>query len=289
MNRLELRSFHAVAVAGGFSAASSALNVSQPTVSVQVKALEERYGVTLFHRSNRQVRLTAAGAELFEITSRIHKAETEAVQLLESFSGLNHGTLSVAAVGPFHATDMVIAYKARYPAVDLQVTFGNSQSCFERLLSCKADIAILADAPADTRVRTTPYRSHRVVIFVASSHPFFERTSIRLEELEGQSIVRREAGSTTRMAVEAALSERQIETRTALELGSREGIWKAVERGLGIGFVADFEFVAHPNLRAIPISNADIRTQYFLACLDERKDTRLVRSFLDVALALGIK
>ena len=286
MNRLELRSFHAVAVAGGFSAASRALNVSQPTVSVQVKSLEERYGVDLLVRSNRQVRLTAAGAELFEIASRIHRAETEAVQLLEGFRGLDRGTLSVAAVGPFHATDMIIAYKARYPAIDLQVTFGNSRSCFERVLSCEADTAILAELPADPRVHTTPYSSNQVVVFVHASHPFFERSSIRIEELEGQSIIRREAGSTTRAAVEAELSGRGIETHTALELGSREGVWKAVQQGLGIGFVADFEFIAHPDLRAVPISNADIRTSYFLACLDERKDTRLVRSFYDVALSL---
>lgn len=286
MSRLELRSFHAVAVTGGFSAASRALNVSQPTVSVQVRSLEDRYGTDLFVRSNRQVRLTPAGKELFEITSRIHRAEFEAAQLLDSFKGLDRGTLSVAAVGPFHATDMIIAYKAQHPGIDLQMTFGNSQSCFERVLSSAADVAILAEVPADRRVHTTPYSSNQVVVFVHASHPFFDRTSIRIEELEGQAIIRREAGSTTRAAVEAELGAHGIETRTALELGSREGVWKAVQQGLGIGFVADFEFVAHPDLKAVAISNADIQTRYFLACLDERKDSRLIRSFYDVSLAL---
>ena len=68
-----------------------------------------------------------------------------------------------------------------------------------------------------------------------------------------------------------------------LEIGSREGIWKAVEQGLGIGFVADFEFVPHPNLRAIPIKDARISTQYFLAFLRERENSRLIRAFCEVA------
>ncbi|MEX0287195.1 MAG: LysR substrate-binding domain-containing protein [Paracoccaceae bacterium] len=287
MNRSELRSFHAVAASGGFSAASRELNVSQPTVSVQVKSLEERYGVELFFRSKRRVHLTAAGEELFEITSRIHKAEAEATQVLESFSGLHRGTLSLAAVGPFHATDMIVAYKSRYPAIELQVTFGNSRTCFDRVLSYAADLAIIAEVPSDDRVHTIPYRTHQVVVFVNSSHPFYSRDSVNIEDLAGQPVIRREAGSTTRMAVEAELQKRGIDTQTVLELGSREGIWKAVEQGLGIGFVADFEFVEHPNLRAIPVANADIRTQYFLACLQDRKDTRLVRSFCDVALSAG--
>jgi LysR family transcriptional regulator, low CO2-responsive transcriptional regulator len=68
-----------------------------------------------------------------------------------------------------------------------------------------------------------------------------------------------------------------------LEIGSREGIWKSVEQGLGIGFVADFEFIPHPNLRAIPIHDAVISTQYFLAYLKERQSSRLIRAFCEVS------
>jgi len=68
-----------------------------------------------------------------------------------------------------------------------------------------------------------------------------------------------------------------------LDIGSREGIWKAVEQGLGIGFVADFEFVPHPNLRAVPIHDANISTKYFLAYLKERQLSRLIGAFCEIA------
>lgn len=284
MIRVGLRSFHAVASHGGFLAASRKLRVSQPTVSTQVKALEARYDVELFVRSGRSVKLTAAGKELYEITSRLHQAEQEATQLLQSFSGWHHGKLALAAVGPFHATDMIVAYKTRYPAIDVEVTFGNSKQCFENILSLNADVGILAEVAHDKRVTTVPYSKHEVVVFVNSNHPFSSREAIRIEELQGQKVVRREIGSTTRIAVETELARRGVSVETILELGSREGVWKAVEQGMGLGFVADFEFVPHPNLRAVRLSDASIQTRYYLAYLSERAESRLIRSFTELAL-----
>ena len=78
MLKSELRSFHAVARHKGFSRAAKVLNISQPTLSTQVKALEQRYGIELFNRIGREVRLTVAGQELFEITVRLTQAEQDA-------------------------------------------------------------------------------------------------------------------------------------------------------------------------------------------------------------------
>lgn len=277
-----LRSFHAVALHGGFSAAARAMNISQPTLSTQVKALETRYDVELFSRIGRDVHLTLAGQELFRTTMRLRQNEAEAEDLLKSFQGLQSGSLRIAAVGPFHATDMMVDFKLRYPEIDISVQFGNSQRSFERLLSYEADVGLIAEVNADPRVVTLPYSSHEVVVFANSDHPFFERECISIQELEGQRVVQREIGSTTRNAMERALQDHDVSIDAVLEIGSREGIWKAVEQGLGLGFVADFEFVPHPNLRAIPIQDTDIITQYFLAYLKEREMSRMIVAFCDV-------
>nr|WP_309503920.1 LysR substrate-binding domain-containing protein [uncultured Roseovarius sp.] len=284
MLKSELRSFHAVAKHNGFSRAARVLNISQPTLSTQVKALEQRYRVELFHRIGREIRLTVPGRELFEITSRLTQAEQDAENLLDTFMGFHAGTLNLAAVGPFHATDMIVAFKHKYPLINVEVRFGNSSRCFERILSFDSDVGIIAEVPSDPRVTTLPYSVHDVVTFVNSDHPFFGRDSISISELEGEKVVRRETGSTTRTAIESELKKRGITVDPVLELGSREAIWKAVEQGLGIGFVADFEFVAHPNLRAIPIADATVKTNYYLAYLTERAQSRIIDSFCKVAL-----
>ena len=278
-----LRSFHAVASHGGFSSAARALNISQPTLSTQVKGLETRYDIELFSRIGREVRLTPAGQDLYQTTMRLHQSEAEAKDLLNSFKGVHSGSLRIAAVGPFHATDMIVAFKARHPKIDISVQFGNSLRSFERLLSYEADVGLIAEVNADPRVITMPYSTHKVVVFVNARHPFFERDSISIQELQGQKVVQREVGSTTRTAMEQALDKYQVSIDVVLDIGSREGIWKAVEQGLGIGFVADFEFVPHPNLRAIPIKGAGVSTKYFLAFLTERKNSNLIRAFCDAA------
>ena len=78
MNRSQLRSFHVSAELGGFTAASRALRISQPTITTQVRSLEEEYGVELFVRQGRNVRLTSVGEDLYEITKRVILHENEA-------------------------------------------------------------------------------------------------------------------------------------------------------------------------------------------------------------------
>ncbi|HEX9703344.1 MAG TPA: LysR family transcriptional regulator, partial [Rhodospirillales bacterium] len=86
-----LRSFHAVAREGGFTAAATALGIGQPTVTSQVKALEDHFQVELFHRQGRRVRLTDTGKALFTVTQRLMAAEVEAQDMLNAVGGFHSG------------------------------------------------------------------------------------------------------------------------------------------------------------------------------------------------------
>lgn len=275
-----LRSFNAVAEHRGFTAAARALNISQPTVTTQVRELEERYGVELLVRRGRKVELTETGATLYDISRSIMRLHEEAGELLLSSGRLTIGQLRVAAVGPFHATEMVARFLHDYPEIKVSMLLGNSDQTLQRILELEADIAILAHVVDDPRVFSVPFSTHEVVVFVDADHPWNGRDSIGIGELAGQRLILRETGSTTRRALEQAAQTAGVEIAPFLEIGSREGIWKAVERGLGIGVVADFEFVAHPRLTTIRFSDADVRTEYRLACLQERRHSPKIEAFL---------
>lgn len=279
-----LRSFNAVAENNGFTAAANALHISQPTVTTQVKELEERYGVELLLRLGRRVELTDTGAALFDISRRIMKLHEEAEELLLSSGKLTTGQLRVAAVGPFHATEMVSRFLARYPSIKVSMLLGNSEQTLARILELEADIAILAHAVDDPRIHSVPFSTHEVVVFVNEDHPWHDRDSVTIGELGGEPLILREIGSTTRRALESAAAKADVAIKPFLEIGSREGVWKAVERGLGIGVVADFEFVPHPRLKTIRIADADVRTEYRLACLQERRQSPKIGAFLDAVL-----
>lgn len=281
MRFTHLRTFHAVAETGGFTKAATALSIGQPTITTQIKELEQHYDVELFLRRGRQVELTHTGTALLEITRRLMSLSEDAHELLSSHGELRSGMLRLAAVGPFHATTLIADFKRAYPAIQISVLLGNSWQTMSNLLDLKADVAILAHAVDDPKIETVSYSTHNVIIFVNHSHEWYGRDKIRLQDLAGQPFILREKGSTTRLALERALADDHIEIEPALEIGSREGVWKAVEQGLGISAVADFEFVAHQNLHKLEIEDCCIQTEYRIAYLRERSSSWKLRAFLD--------
>jgi LysR family transcriptional regulator, low CO2-responsive transcriptional regulator len=280
MRHTQLRSFHAVARSGSFTAAARALRVSQPTVTTQVKSLEREFGVELFVRRGRRIELSDVGRGLRDITLRLFSHESEAADFLNESRELKSGHLRVGAVGPYHVTDMLAAFNVRHPGIYVSVAMGNSRDALRDLLEYRTDVAVLAHIDPDQRLVAIPYRRHRVVAFVHDRHRLFKRRSIRIAELDGERMIAREAGSTTRRAFEEAQRQAGIATLTVMEIGSREAIREAVAKGIGIGVVSEAEFIPDKRLKALPVSDAEIYTYAHVVYLKERQDARLVRAFL---------
>lgn len=286
MRLAHLRSFFAVARHGGFTAGARALHVSQPTVTSQVRSLETAYAVELFVRRGRGVALTAAGEALYAIAERIFEQEEEALALLQNTGELRAGRLRVGAVGPYHVMEMLAAFRSRHPAIDLAVSIGNSEQVVAALLDRSTDVAVLAQYAADARLHFVRFRSHRVVMFVPKDHRFARKRGIRLAELANEPLIVREPGSTTRKAMDEALRNAGIAPPIAMEIGSREAVREAVIRGLGIAAVSEIEFVPDERLHTVPIIDADVTTHAHVACLVERRESRVVAAFYDVVDAL---
>lgn len=281
MRYTRLRSFHAVASAGGFNAAAAEFNISQPTLTAQVGALEEEYGVELFVRKGRRRELSDAGRQLLAITTRLFSEEDEAIAFLEQSRELRTGRLSISAVGPYHVTEMLAAFNRAYPGIELAVKIGNSTEVLDDLFEYRCDVAVLAYIDEDDRLLTIPYRRHPVAVFVREDHRLAGCKSIEIAALGGEAMIVRERGSTTRRAFEEALAAAKTRPRTVMEIGSREAIREAVIRGLGISYVSVAEFVPDPALRLIPIADAAIYTYAHVVILRKREASRIVRAFLD--------
>ncbi len=281
MRLTQLRSFYAVARMGSFTKAAEHLHVSQPTITTQVRFLEESYKVELFHRSGRRVQLTQLGEQLMQLAQNIFSLEGDAVSLLRDAGELRTGQLRVAAVGPYHVTQMLADFSQRYPAIKVSVSTGNSQDVLDRLLDYRADVGVLAQLVKDDRFLSVPFSRHPVGIFTSSAHRFAQRRSIRLAELQGERMILREQGSTTRKALELALNKAGVEPEVVMEISSREVIREAVAQGIGIAAVSTVEFVPGPGLHLVNISDADIYTYAHVLCLAERRSTRMVHAFFE--------
>ena len=281
MRLTQLRSFHAVARAGSFTQAAAQLHVSQPTVTTQVRFLEESYNVELFHRRGRRVQLTELGEKLMQLSQQIFSLEADAVHLLGDAGALRSGHLQVAAVGPHHVTKMLVAFNQRYPGVKVSVSTGNSQDVLDRLLDYRADVGVLAQFVPDDRFMSVPFSRHPVVIFTSTRHRFARRRSIGIGDLAGERLILREQGSTTRKAMEQALHKARVAPDVVMEVSSREIIREAVLRDMGVAAVSEVEYVPGPGLHMVQIRDAEIFTYAHVLCLAERREMRMVRAFFE--------
>lgn len=282
-----LSAFHAVAEAESFTGAARARHVSQPTLSAQVRGLEDVYGVRLFDRVGRQVRLTPLGQSLFVITSRLFAAQDEAQALLAGTRTLQRGHLRIAADSATHVMAALARMRGTYPGLTFSLTIGNSSEVVDQIMDFAADVAITARQSSDPRLHTVKLRSDTLVAFVARSHPLARHATLPIESFAGEDVVLRERGSITREVFEARLSATGIRPANLLEVQSREAVREAVSAGFGIGIIFDAELRPDPMLKRLPITGVDLAVGEYAACRAERRRLPLVRAFLDVVQQLA--
>jgi LysR family transcriptional regulator, transcriptional activator of the cysJI operon len=283
MNFTQLRAFHAVAGEGGFTRGARRLGISQPAVTVQVRALEERYGVQLFRRQGQRVELTEFGRALWQRTRRVFAELDDLEELMGSAGELRVGRLEIGADGPFSVMDLMASFVGRYPGIRVALRIGNAARVLADLREAHTDLAILNLIEPAGDLLSEVLGRDRIVAFLPADHPRAVHGGIELAALAELPLVLREPGSATRALLLEALDRRGITPRIALELGSREAVREAVLAGLGVGAVFEKELVGDPRLRSLPVEGADLSATVSLACLPERRRLRTVQAFFALA------
>jgi aminoethylphosphonate catabolism LysR family transcriptional regulator len=287
MNITQLRAFHLVAQARSFTNAARTAGISQPTLSGQVKALEDAYRVRLFERRGRGVQLTDLGQSLFALTNRLYGVVDEAQALLAGTKALTRGHLRVAADSAYHVMPILSELRQRHGGLTFALSIGNSAIVLKQLFDYEADVAVMAKMTSDPRLFTMEFRRDRLVLFVPRQHALAKRRRIRLDELQGQELVLRERGSITREVFEATLAEAGVRPGALVEVQTREGVREAVAEGFGIGVVFESEFGSDERFHPIQVADADLAVAEYAICLQERRRLALVRAFLDIAAGLA--
>ena len=281
ISHTHLRAFHAVATHGSFTKAAEALHVTQPTLSGQVRELEERYKVKLFLRYGRKVRLTELGKSTYKVTRKLFSYEAEAEQLLLSAKALSHGQLTVGADSPYIITPLLATYQRRFPGVRISIQYGNSAQLIKWLQSQRCDAAILANVPDDgPKLMISRLKPDQLVAFVNKEHAWVTRRSISLEEIADQRVILREQGSQTRSIFEQAVLEANLNLENVMQISSREGVREAVAAGLGIGIVAENELGSDPRFHPLKVRGTDLSHSEYIICLKSRRHEQPIQAFL---------
>lgn len=286
MIHTQIRAFDAVAREGSFSRAAKILNVTQPALTIQVKALEEHYGVKLFERHGQGVKLTHLGAKLFQMSRQMAGLEERIRETLAGAEELQGGQLRLAADGPHIVMGLFNRFLERYPSVRLSVAMGNSQFVRQQLLERRVDLAILPGIKGHSQIHAVPLWHHRAVLIVAATHPWAGRRSITLESLDGEPMIAREKGSMTQDIVNNAMARAGVKPRIVLELGSREAVCEAVSAGIGHSVIWELEAYGAARFRTVPFRNVTIESTDFIACLKGERTRQLIEKFFQVAANL---
>ena len=280
VSHAQLKAFHAVAIHGSFTGAAERLFLTQPAISDQVRKLEERFGVLLFHRNKRSVRLTDLGERLLGITQRLFVIEAE--ELLQDSRALLTGTLTLAVDAPVHVLPQIARFCQRYPGISVKIETGNTDESLSRLYNYPADLALLGRDVDDPRLLSLPLPDDQLLAFVARDHAWAGRESICLADLDNTPLVLRETGSVTRQTLEQEMRQAGLRIRPAIQVEGREAAREAVVVGIGVGVVSAAEFGADARVYAMPIRDCTQRMKETLVCLKEQSSRRVVATFLEI-------
>lgn len=286
VNFNQLRSFYAVARELSFTKAADLLCIGQPTVTTQVKALEETYNLQLFVRGPNDLSLTDAGEALLTVAKQIFSLEERAHSLLNTVGNQFAGRMHIGTVGPFFVMKLLSNYIDRFPLMHVTLESANSDTVYQKLLNYEVDVGVIGSDYNDPRLDLVCLGKHEVVIAVPVTHPWAHRTQLHIEELDGQRLIMREKGSMTRRALEDVLSANNIRPNVIMEL-PRDSVLEATAAGLGLGIISNFEFSQDRRLRTLSIAEYRPYTRSFAACLKERRGLPSIGAFMTMSAELA--
>jgi len=244
MDTRQLAAFCAVVERRSFSQAAERLGVTQPAVSLQVRALEKRLGTQLLDRSGRRVEPTESGWRLYRGAQRLLALEEQIVSdvALSGEGELTGDLVLGASTGPAAIVVPVLLgeFQRENAGVRVFLTVSDTHTVIERVAARELELGIVGASRRHRGVRFEPFFSDEVILACPSGHPFSGRT-VTLDELREESLILMQEGAGVRQIVEDALRRRGVRLRdldVRLELGLQESVRRAVEAGYGVTFIS---------------------------------------------------
>lgn len=262
----QMRLFLALADTGSVGAAARALHVTQPTASMQLKEVTASVGLPLYEVVAKKVYLTDAGRELAHTARQIAHSWDTFTQRVDSTRGLTRGTLRVAVVSTAkHFVPRVLGtFCAAHPSVDIALEILNRDAVVKRLQDNRDDLYIMSMPPKDMALVDRILMPNPLVLIASTAHPLAQRKRIALQTLHDQPFILREAGSGTRMAIDAHFRRQRFKPHVRLALGSNEAVRESVAAGLGLGVLSRHALasLAQADVVALAVQGFPVQSQW---------------------------
>jgi DNA-binding transcriptional LysR family regulator len=286
-----LRVFHAVAKHLSFTKAADALCMTQPSVTAQVKQMEEHFNTRLFDRAHGRISLTPAGLLAFEYAERILGLDAELDERMKALSGQESGPLLIGAsttLAEYLLPRILGEFKSIHPAVVPRLFVGNSEAVQDRVAERTLDLGFIEGDSHLASLASDVCCEDELQVVCAPSHPLARLRSVTPLSLAEHAHVSREPGSGTREVIvnylqKAGLGADALEA--VMEASSPEALKGMVATGIGFAIMSRATAaneVVNGTLVCVPLSPRLIRN-LSVVYPKERIHSRPVNAFLHFA------
>ncbi|TAM62427.1 LysR family transcriptional regulator [bacterium] len=288
----QLRTFLETVRRGGFAEAARSMGVSQPAVTRQIQRLEHELGMRLLRRAEGPVRPTPAGDQVQRFAEHVLAEHEALIERLRPFHEGVDGTLRIGASttpAEFLVPRLLVLFAQRYPNVTSVLDVSDSRRVVEALTEARVDVGFTGVAPTRPHLAVARVAADEIILIAPASHPLAKRRRIRIEDLEGETLIARISGSGTMESVRRALQDAGLELpamHVAMQLGTSHAVLQAVRAGLGLGFVSaqalDGEAHERNGVRALTIAGVSMARDLYVVYRNDRLDVPVVRAFVDL-------
>jgi DNA-binding transcriptional LysR family regulator len=292
MDTRQLAAFCVVVERRSFSQAAERLGVTQPAVSLQVRALEKRLGTQLLDRSGRRVEPTEAGLRLYRGAQRLLALEEQVVADvgLEGGEELSGAFEIGASTGPggIVVAQLLCEFAEQHPDLRVTLSVFDTQTIVERVAARELELGVVGAARRHRGVVFEPFFRDPVVLVCPPGHPFAGKT-VGLDELNGANLIAMQEGAGVRQLLEDELrrgGKRLRDLGVRLELGLQESVLSAVRAGHGVTFISRRSVeadLAAGTLAEARVEGLELERDVFVVRATGRVETRAARAFLDFA------
>ena len=290
MDTRQLAAFCAVVEKKSFSQAAERLGVTQPAVSLQIRALEKRLGAQLLDRSGRRVEPTEAGHRLYRNAQRMLSLEEQLLEELSHDDKLAGRFELGASTGPGGSVvPLVLGELQRtYPEISVALTVSDTGRIVELVADRALELGVVGFAHRHRSAVFEPLFRDEVVLACPAGHVFAGRT-VSLDELRAETLIFMQEGAGVREAIEDELRSKGVRLKdfdVRLELGLQESVRTAVEAGFGVTFISRSAIeaaLAAGTLTEARVEGLEPSREIFLVRASGRTLTRVAQAFIDLA------
>lgn len=284
-----LEVFLSVAKHLNYTRAGEEVNLSQPSVSVRIRQLENELGVKLFEQLGKKVALTEAGRLLIPHARRVIGAIEDAQHAIDELQGLARGTLRIGASttpGMYLIPQVIARFKERYPKVEIHLGIKDTRQIEEGVIRNEFDFGFVGGHLAGDEVDVFTWLIDQLVLVVAPKHPLTRKKTVKADDLQSEKFILRESGSATRAAIHSRLENTALKLDPILEMENPESVKKAVQSGLGIAFISKFAVETElkaKTLVAVSVRDLNIERELKIVYRKDKHLGRAAEAFIDMA------